>query len=495
MFGVTMYKRRDMSAGEKLDILKKYDELPKMSQRQAACKLNVSQSLLGRMLKSRQEIENASLADKGRIRKRAGKEGEVEEALKQWFTKVRDKDVRVTGPLLRQKAQNLAKEMGKNNFVATEGWYHRWKKRENISFATKPHDKADRESARSWINSEWPSLITQYPLSCVYKAYETGLYFRELPEHTYVFKNEKDRGTSKERLTILCCASMDGEKRKLLVIGKRKNPRCFKGVKNLPVDYTANSNARMTKQIFTDWLTKWDNKLHQNILLLVDKCTAHSITVKFKHIKLVSLPSSSTSIIQPCDQGFTRTFKAYYRTRMRKNVISAIDTGLDQESYTLRAHEIAKKISVLEGLHLANEAWNIVSEITIRNCFRHSGFILSPKEAEAPIVIPTDLSAEVFHKWMDIDEKAQTTEVLTEEDICGKVQSKECKLSTAADSDEDEPYKKPPSTKQILEALQTLRRGIQQRGDSEVFKQHQAYEQMIEQMTEDRKTQSTLVDF
>ncbi|XP_025415843.1 tigger transposable element-derived protein 4-like [Sipha flava] len=101
-----MNKRRDLSVEEKLDVLKKYDELPKTSQRQAACKLNVSQSLLGRMLKSRQEIENASLenVNSNRERKRVGKEEEVEEALKQWFTKVRQKDVRVTGPLLRQKS-------------------------------------------------------------------------------------------------------------------------------------------------------------------------------------------------------------------------------------------------------------------------------------------------------------------------------------------------------------------------------------------------------
>ena len=81
----------------------------------------------------------------------------------------------------------------------------------------------------------------------------------------------------------------------------KKNPRCFKGVKNLPVDYTANSNAWMTKYIFTDWLTKWDNELRHDVLLLVDNCTAHVVTVKFKHINLVFLPSNTTSIIQPCD--------------------------------------------------------------------------------------------------------------------------------------------------------------------------------------------------
>lgn len=67
-------------------------------------------------------------------------------------------------------------------------------------------------------------------------------------------KMKKTRGTNtnKERLrsnyyTILCCVSMDVQKIKLLAIGKIKNPQCFNGVKNLPVEYTANSNAQMTK--------------------------------------------------------------------------------------------------------------------------------------------------------------------------------------------------------------------------------------------------------
>lgn len=225
-------------------------------------------------------------------------------------------------------------KMGKNDFVATEGWFHWWKKRENISFV-KPHGEqgeADHAAARLWIHSDWPSLIAKYSPYYVFNADESGLYFRALPEHTYVFKNEKTRGTktSKERITILCCASMDGEKRKLLAIGKSKNPLCFKGVKNLPVDNIANSNAWMTKEIFTEWVTKWDNELCHDVLLLVNNCTAHVVTVEFKHINLVFLTSNTTSIIQPCDQGIIRTFKAYYRTGMRKNVISVIDANLEQ---------------------------------------------------------------------------------------------------------------------------------------------------------------------
>lgn len=48
---------------------------------------------------------------------------------------------------------------------------------------------------------------------------------------------------------------MNGEK-KPLAIDKNKNPWCFKDIKNLPVDYITNRNAWLTKEIFTEWLTK-----------------------------------------------------------------------------------------------------------------------------------------------------------------------------------------------------------------------------------------------
>lgn len=87
--------------------------------------------------------------------------------------------------------------------------------------------------------------------------------------------------------------------------------------------------------------------------------------VKFKHIHFVLLPSNTTSILQPCDQGIIRIIKAYYRTGMRNSVISITDANLDQESCTPRAQEVAKKITVLDALHLAYEAWNVIGKVAI----------------------------------------------------------------------------------------------------------------------------------
>jgi len=54
-----------------------------MNQRQTACTLNMSHSIVGRMLKSRQEIKNTSLkiGNSNRQRKKVDKE-EVEDVLK-----------------------------------------------------------------------------------------------------------------------------------------------------------------------------------------------------------------------------------------------------------------------------------------------------------------------------------------------------------------------------------------------------------------------------
>ncbi|KAL4103218.1 hypothetical protein QTP88_010049 [Uroleucon formosanum] len=328
--------RRALSLNDRQDILRKYDQLPKMGQRDTAVRLNISQS-----------------------------DDTVERALKEWFVKVRNKDARVSGPLLRQKAEELAEKMGKVDFKATEGWFHRWKKRENICFQKMHGEQGDADftGAHFWLENEWPSLISEFSPSDVFNADETGLYFRALPEHTYVLQNDKAKGTKscKERITILCCASMTGEKKKLLVVGKSKQPRCFKGVKALPVDYTAKKNAWMTQEIFSQWLIKWDNELDRKIVLLIDNCTAHN----------------------PCDQGIIRTLKAYYRLKMRKRVITLIDEMFECESTsTLKANDLSKKINILEALHFVNEAWNNISDVTIRNCFRHGGFVKTEEEEE-----------------------------------------------------------------------------------------------------------------
>lgn len=202
------------------------------------------------------------------------------------------------------------------------------------------------------IRVEWPKIIANYSPSKIYNADETGLYYRAFPEHTFAFQNEKVKWvkTCKERVTLLCCVSMSGQKRPSLVIGKSCNSQCFKGVRKLPTEYRANKNAWMTSSIFSEWLCDWDASLTQNIVLLIDNCIAHAVHLQLNHIKLVYLPANTTSILQPCDEGIIRIMKAYYRHEMRGRIPYLIDD--EAHSVEFFANDMAKKSSLLDALHL-----------------------------------------------------------------------------------------------------------------------------------------------
>lgn len=288
-----MKTRNDLNVKEKLKILENYHKLPKMGQRAAAEILKISQPLLCKILKNEENIMTTAKNNRNTKmkRNRCGKDEQVEYALKLWFSDVREKNINVDGALLKQKAEEISKLMGRENFVATDGWFNRWKKRENIVYRRThgEQNEADVSSADHWMKEEWPKITAEYSSDNIYNADETGLYYRALPEHTFMFKTATPSGckVSKDRLTIMCCVSMAGNKKQLLVIGKSRNPRCFKGVKKLPVEYCANSKSWMTSLIFNDWLLKWDKTLNHNIVLLVDNCTAHVVNVSLKHIKVI----------------------------------------------------------------------------------------------------------------------------------------------------------------------------------------------------------------
>ena len=65
----------------------------------------------------------------------------------------------------------------------------------------------------------------------------------------------------------------------------------------------------MTSNLFE---IHWDRE-HQpqkrKIPLLVDKFLAHLVLEKLENIKLVFIPVNTTSVLQPMDQGVTRSVK------------------------------------------------------------------------------------------------------------------------------------------------------------------------------------------
>ena len=156
-----MAKRRaDLSLSNKAEILKKYRSLPKCSQRAAAEQLNISRGCLRNILlnEAERQPETSLLEGSDRKRQRHGKDQEVEAGLWKWFQFAQSRNAPVNGPILMQKAEEISKQLGHNEFRASEGWFYRWKKRHDLSYI-KLHGEASEANTKA--AAEWTSCNMQ----------------------------------------------------------------------------------------------------------------------------------------------------------------------------------------------------------------------------------------------------------------------------------------------------------------------------------------------
>jgi len=485
-------KRRDLSFCDKVQLLNNYDKLGKCTQREAALKLNISQPLLNKLLKQRDEIlqkvnENTNVSLK---RRRVGKAGDVQEALLRWFKQARLLNVPIDNAILIDKATKFAEQLGVEEFTPTIGWLSRWKKRENITFKRCHGEKQDAnyDNAGEWIKDVLPNLLREFDANDVYNIDESGLYFRALPDSTFELKGTAVSGGKRQmqRLTVLFGCNMTGtDKLRPLVIGKSMKPRCLKGVNKFPLDYTANANAWMTSSIFTDFMTKWDKQLKKRkIAVVMDNCTAHP-PLNLSNINMVFLPANTTSIIQPLDQGIIRAVKAHYRKKMRFLVCEGVDNGV-------KAGDIAKKVNVLEAMHMLAEAWEQLTPLKIQNCFRKAGFMSNNEEGNEASTIDEPLDPTI-EQWVDIDQDLPTFGTVSDAEIVAELSAT---VNSENDSDNEQETPKPPTSSEIRSALDVIKRALQEHGDDESFQSfYKINYKLGDYMYKTKNVQTKITDF
>ncbi|CAG8857579.1 23717_t:CDS:1, partial [Gigaspora margarita] len=102
-------------------------------------------------------------------------------------------------------------------------------------------------------------------------------------------------------------------------------------------------------------------------LLLVDGATSHAVNNlnEYPNIRVHFLPSNTTAHLQPMDAGIINAFKAHYKRLYICKVINDFDIGIEKPN----------KIDVLQAIWLVNEAWNTISEETVKNCWRYTGIL------------------------------------------------------------------------------------------------------------------------
>jgi len=224
----------------------------------------------------------------------------------------------------------------------------------------------------------------------------------------------------------------------------------------------------MTGNIWKEWLKKIDRQMRarkRKIVMLRDNCAAHNGDIQLANVKVVFMPPNTTSLIQPMDQGIIANFKRHYRSLVLRQLMGVIETTDDGG----RAAELARKLTLLDSMHMQKEAWSRVTTSTIINCYRRASFVKDTSEAATDTeegqqtddddvpVLPAGVTSEEFNQYVAVDNDLQTTADSTDAELCsdqqpaaaGEAEESDGEPSQATDGDQ------PPAVT-FTTALQSL---------------------------------------
>lgn len=445
----TGIKRKALSISDKLNILKKYDEgyAAKKKQKEIAKELGIPPSTLRTVLKNRPEIEQNGLVGGSKRQKvKHGKYEELEKVLLEWFQQARSLNYPVNGGVVTEKAKEIAARLNFTEFCGSTGWLDRFRSRHGIVYRqiSGEAESVIDDDIASWKDNVLPSLLLDYAPEDVYNADEFGLFYKLMPDKSFVFKNETCHGgkMSKERLTVLACTNSTGtHKLKLVVIGKSRSPRCFKNVRTFPCDYLSQRRAWMTSELFTNWIQQLDTifgKQNRKIILFIDNCPAHPKGIPVTNIKLVFLPPNATSKLQPLDQGIIKVVKQKYRKKLVQRYLR------DMECTN------STKINVFDSINYISAAWDEIKPDVIRNCFRKAAFGVwndSEQADSSPLEDEDFQSLQNFPDYATVDDDLVTSSTRTLDEMIA-----DATIVENAKEEDDEP----PPTPTVTAGLQYL---------------------------------------
>ena len=117
---------------------------------------------------------------------------------------MRSKNAVVNILILKEKFSIFAKAFGITDFVPSDGWITRWKRRFNISFKKISGEGASDtpETASPWKETSLPTLLSNYDKKDISNADEFGLFHQMHPEKSLHLKKEQCTGGKQSKVRI-----------------------------------------------------------------------------------------------------------------------------------------------------------------------------------------------------------------------------------------------------------------------------------------------------
>ncbi|XP_054744414.1 jerky protein homolog-like [Anastrepha obliqua] len=308
----------------------------------------------------------------------------VDEALWIWFLQERRRGTPIGGPILKEKALAIHQKINiGGDFVASDGWLNRWKKRHGIHFAHVSGEKMSANtSGATEFKTNFGEMVKTEELSPeqVYNMDETGLNIKMLPETTFLGSHEQSASgfkKNKERITVAVCSNAAGTpKIPLFVIGKSAKPRAFKNwnPSSLPVYYKSQKSEWMNSDLFKEWFNlEFVPKVKKHLksvnlpikaILVLDNAPTHPHDCAVYEIKLVYLPPNVTSLVQPMDQGVIESLKRRYRRKLASEILQ------HSESEDKGLLEVIKKINIKDVIYMLATAFQEMPSSTFVKSWR-----------------------------------------------------------------------------------------------------------------------------
>lgn len=125
----------------------------------------------------------------------------LEEQLYQWFLQQRVKNVSISGEAWQIKAMQLSRDLNITEFHASNGWLHKFKRRFSIRFLKVCGEKlSSQPELVEPFKHKLFKIIEDLSLTPeqIYNADESGLFFKLLPDKTYVMSQLRKNSTLQE---------------------------------------------------------------------------------------------------------------------------------------------------------------------------------------------------------------------------------------------------------------------------------------------------------
>lgn len=409
-------KRRFLCLEDRIKILELLDA------GEPACnvadRFKISPSAISHIKKKKEKIlrsKTTIAACNGNLRKRRCtqiEENPLEKAVYEWLVQQTAMGMPVRGLPIKKQALLFNKMLGgPESFKASDGWLTKFKKRHGVkSFSLQEEKRCADVEASEEFQTEMCNMInvTAVPLDNIYNCDETGLYWKMLPDGTLSSGDNKkgsNRIDSSERVTVMICTNVSGTHTlPLYIIGDSEKPRCFKGIKQLPVVYENEKNALMTKELMMDWYTtvfipevKKKHSCNEDgdskIILIMDNAPCHPAEQEFNAVSdfctVLFFPRNVSPLLQPTEQGIVEKLKKCYKAMLLTKIIAEdLSQGVEK---VLQAHNL------LDCCHMCALAWKQVTPSDIRNCWRK----LIPVEKDSTLSEEMEIiDAATFHSLL-----------------------------------------------------------------------------------------------